>query len=85
MSPNQERDQNHHHQESATPLSFEEKMSKLLNHWIRHNDDHADNYRQWARQAEENGHPEVAALLEEAARMTVEISGRFEAAAKMIA
>ena len=31
----------HAHQTHDT-LSFEEKMIKLLEHWIKHNDDHAD-------------------------------------------
>ena len=82
----------HHHDhgsdhQDATPagtLSFEEKMSRLLEHWVGHNDDHAQNYRDWAAQAKDNQLTEVAGLLEEAARMTDEISEKFKAAARLM-
>ncbi len=61
-------------------MSFEEKMLKLLDHWIRHNDDHAGTYRSWAEKARDNKMDDTAALLLEAAQMTVAINGKFEAA-----
>jgi hypothetical protein len=73
-----------HHEKIPSSLTFDEKLVKLIEHWIRHNNDHAATYRDWARKAGENKHPEVAALLEEAAQMTMEISRRFESAAKQI-
>ena len=53
---------------------------KFLDHWIRHNDDHAGTYRGWAEKARENHLDGAADLLNEAARMTIAISSRFEAA-----
>ncbi|MEI6262997.1 MAG: hypothetical protein WCR46_24280 [Deltaproteobacteria bacterium] len=70
----------HHHHDVQIEMSFEEKMVKLLDHWIRHNDDHAGTYRGWAIKARENHLDAAADLLDEAARMTIAISSRFEAA-----
>jgi hypothetical protein len=50
---------------------------------LKHNDDHAAGYRDWAARARENGLTDAAALLEEAASMTLEINRKFEAAAKV--
>lgn len=74
----------HDHSEERSGLSFEEKMSKLLDHWVKHNDDHAATYRDWAGKAEEGENPQLAVLLEEAAEMTLKISEKFEEAAHLI-
>lgn len=80
-------DHHHHHHhhpaEEPSPLSFRQKFLKLLEHWLKHNDDHAAGYRDWAARARENGLTDAAALLEEAAGMTLEINRKFEAAAKV--
>ncbi len=92
MSHHHDHERKHHHEHShkhehdhGTPgsLSFNEKMVKLLDHWVRHNDDHASNYRDWAAKAKAENLPETAALLEEAADMTRQISEKFETAAKL--
>ncbi len=70
-------DHEHEHHAHDT-LSFEEKMIKLLEHWIKHNEDHADSYRDWAQKAQANGMPDVGALLGEVAEMTADITGKFE-------
>jgi len=59
-------------------------MVKLLDHWIRHNDDHASTYRDWAEKAKTGKLTEVALLLEEAAEMTGRISEKFDQAASLI-
>ncbi|HUV76993.1 MAG TPA: hypothetical protein VMW06_02935 [Desulfobacterales bacterium] len=77
----------HHHQhdhEIRSPLSFDEKMIKLLEHWIKHNDDHAETYRDWAQKAKEKNMREAGLLLEDAAEMTRMISKKFEEAATLI-
>ena len=75
-------DHDHHHDHDIQiTLSFGEKMIKLLEHWIKHNDDHAGTYRDWGQKAKDNGMPETASLLEDAAEMTDKISKKFEAAA----
>lgn len=78
-------DQHHHHDhaEAHSALSFQQKFLTLLEHWLKHNDDHAAGYRDWAARARQNGLADAAALLEEAAGMTLEINRKFEAAAKV--
>ncbi len=77
----------HHHDhagEGGETLSFDRKLVKLLEHWIRHNDDHAENYRDWARKAKEKNFTQEGRLMEDAAEMTLAISQKFEAAIKLI-
>ncbi|MFP4309222.1 MAG: hypothetical protein ACLFRG_00565 [Desulfococcaceae bacterium] len=65
-------------------MSFADRMERLLDHWLGHNADHADTYRQWAEKARENGLAAAAEQLEEAADMTLAINGKFKAAARLI-
>ena len=77
----------HHHKhdhEIQSTLSFDEKMIKLLEHWIKHNGDHAETYRDWAQKAKEKNMREASSLLEDAAEMTLMISKKFEEAAALI-
>ena len=77
----------HHHghaHDTQGTLSFEEKMIKLLEHWIKHNDDHASTYQGWADQAKQNHLEAVAALIEEAAEMNLAVNAKFEQAKALI-
>jgi hypothetical protein len=65
-------------------MSVSEKLAKLLDHWVHHNDDHAANYRDWAARARAEGLDEAAALLEQAAELTQATSEKFSAAARHI-
>ena len=67
----------HKHDDSSSALSEKEKLARILDHWVRHNSDHADNYMQWARKAKENNLQEVARCLEEAAKLTHSITEKF--------
>jgi hypothetical protein len=72
----------HHHdhaqrQETKSTMSDKEKLVKLLDHWVAHNNDHADNYAQWSGKAEEMGLEQVAGLLKDAADLTHAISNKF--------
>jgi hypothetical protein len=82
--PHQPGHSHHHPHEPSTGMSLEEKLVKLLEHWIAHNDEHAKTYRQWSAQARDKGLAATAGLLDEAARMTEKISETFEAAAKTV-
>ena len=70
----------HHDHEVKSTLSFDEKMIKLLEHWIKHNEDHARTYTDWAQKAKEKNKNETARLLEDAAEMTLLIGRKFESA-----
>ena len=77
----------HHHKhdhEIQSTLSFDEKMIKLLEHWIKHNSEHAETYRDWAQKAKEKNMRKASSLLEDAAEMTLMISKKFEEAAALI-
>ncbi len=75
----------HDHSHTLSPsLSFNDKMVKLLAHWIQHNDDHANNYRDWANQAMEKEIPHIAEKLEEAARLTDQITDTFKEASQLL-
>jgi hypothetical protein len=58
-------------------MSDKEKLVKLLDHWVAHNNDHADNYAQWSGKAEEMGLEQAARLLKDAADLTHAISDKF--------
>lgn len=76
----------HHHHEEEQPaeLSFDEKLVKLLEHWIRHNRDHAETYSEWAEKAAAESRGEVAVLLNEAVSRTLELNRCFEKAVKKL-
>lgn len=77
----------HHHaedQNKTESMSLEEKLAKLLDHWIGHNGDHAQTYRDWGDRAKNENLDDVARLLEEAAGMTEKISDIFNAAAESL-
>jgi len=71
----------HHDNETGGELTFDEKMLKLLEHWIKHNHDHAATYQQWSQKAKQNGLEQVARILSEAVETTDSLSRRFEQAA----
>jgi hypothetical protein len=65
-------------------MTFPEKLVKLLDHWIDHNDHHAEDFRKWAKEAVDNDLKEVADLLESAADLTETISDRFREAGEKV-
>jgi hypothetical protein len=73
-------DHHHHDHDSHEEIPFDDKLVKIISHWIKHNEDHALNYRNWAEKAKTNGHGQVAGLLEEAAEMSLTINEKFETA-----
>ena len=86
------KDHHHHHHhhdhkhehdhEPAVPgaVPFDEKLVKIISHWIKHNEEHASNYRNWAESAKANGKQKTAELLEAAAEMSLAVNEKFQAA-----
>ena len=74
----------HAHSHGHVPLSFAEKLGKLLDHWAQHNAHHAADYRRWATDARAGGQLEVAAMLESAAELTDTIGDRLETAREKV-
>ena len=79
-------DHDHHHHDHAPgeTLPFDQKMIKLVTHWIRHNDDHEANYRDWAMKAAGAGLSDVAAELERAAKITGDTTTAFKRALALL-
>jgi hypothetical protein len=76
----------HHHPDHGHPaeLSLDDKLIKLLEHWIRHNQEHAKTYGDWAEKAAADSKEEVSILLNEAVRLSIDLNRKFEKAlAKM--
>jgi hypothetical protein len=71
-------------EEASQSMAFSEKARKLILHWSKHNDDHAQSYRQWAGQFRENGLVSAAAMLESAAVLTEKINGALSEALQHI-
>ncbi|PIP36087.1 MAG: hypothetical protein COS92_04900 [Desulfobacterales bacterium CG07_land_8_20_14_0_80_52_14] len=69
-----------HTHEHYTPnaQSFEEKLIRLLEHWIRHNEDHVKTYREWADQARNHHLHEAASRIEESAVMAEAVTKKLE-------
>jgi hypothetical protein len=65
---------------SQAELSFDEKLIKLLGHWIRHNQEHAKTYGDWAEKAAADSKGEVAVLLNEAVSLSMDLQRKFEQA-----
>lgn len=74
----------HHHDEHHSEMPFEDKLTKVLEHWIKHNVDHAVTYRNWAEKAKAKGAAEVADLLEDAARMSLKVNEAFQRALALV-
>ncbi len=74
----------HTHSETSGELTFTEKSAKRLSHWIQHNEDHAQNYRQWAAEFDQHQLPQVKTLLESAANLTEQINKVLDEALRMV-
>jgi hypothetical protein len=82
----------HHHEQDLhqntqcpMPMAFHEKAGMLLEHWIRHNDEHAQSYRQWAAEFRQNSLGAAALLLESAAELIAHINQTLHEAAEQVA
>ena len=73
---------NHHHHdhEIKSDLTMEQKLEKLLTHWIKHNEDHGKTYREWMVKAEDSGLAKTAKILSDVAELTSEINTKLKEA-----
>ncbi len=74
----------HHHHDVKSDLTFEDKLIKLLEHWLKHNADHAGTYREWAKRARTNNLSQVADLLDQVSAMSVDLDDKFKEALELI-
>ncbi len=61
-----------------------EKLRVLLVHWVEHNLEHAQEFRQWARRAEESGSEEAASKLEAAAQEMKVLNNSLQTALELL-
>ena len=50
----------HEHEEERDQTETLRKLQVMIDHWIEHNDSHAENYREWASKASQAGEEEVS-------------------------
>ena len=74
----------HHHSDHATEMPFSEKMVRLIQHWMKHNSDHAATYQEWAAKARDNHLMELADKIQEITELTREIDHRLKDAANLL-
>jgi len=60
------------------------KLRVLLPHWIEHNEEHADSFRQWAARVTEMGQDESARQIEEAVAHITACNQALDAALKSL-
>jgi hypothetical protein len=70
--------------EGQSGLSEREKLGKLLEFWIKHNDDHVNTYREWSKKAGSENLGEIEHLLKEACERTLSINELFKQAIKKL-
>ena len=69
----------HHHHHETEALSFDEKITKIFDHWIKHNESHAQTYLDWAEKAKAHGRDDIAAVLDEIAKLSDQLTEKMKA------
>ena len=72
-------DHHHDHADGAV-LDFGTKLTRRLEHWRHHNEDHLQGYQQWAEAAGANGCDDVAAHLQAVLTLSRQITEHLEKA-----
>ena len=80
MSHHEHQHHSGHNDNSPAGLAFDDKLIRLLEHWIRHNQEHAQTYSDWAEKAAADSKGEVAILLKEAVSLSMDLQRKFEQA-----
>ncbi len=79
---------NHHHEDIHIKvqgkLSEKGKLGKLLEYWIKHNEEHSKTYLEWSKRADSEGLKDVVGLLQEASEITMSINQLFKNAIKRL-
>ncbi len=77
---------NHNQQQNSTAdeLTTEQKLERLLNHWIAHNESHKETFITWAERAGNDSLDQIALKLEKAGQLSGEITLQLEDALKKL-
>lgn len=60
------------------------KLNKLLHHWMEHNDEHAETYKEWAGKVAALGKTDLSETLLKLCNDTKKLNSLFEEALKKI-
>ncbi len=78
----------HHHEDNSAELkgtlSEREKLGRLLEYWIKHNEEHAATYLEWSKKATTWEIKDVAEILNEAATTALSLNALFQEALKKL-
>ncbi|MGC9964553.1 MAG: hypothetical protein ABSE08_04025 [Syntrophobacteraceae bacterium] len=74
----------HDAETKAETVTGIEKLKKMTEYWISHNEEHARSYRLWAGRAREVGYGEPGDILEQIASEVVEINERLRKVIQII-
>ena len=61
-----------------------EKLRKLLPHWMKHNDEHAKTYKDWAEKMSSLGKKELSEVLEVIHQESQILRGLFQEALRVV-
>jgi hypothetical protein len=70
-----------HKHDAPEPL---QKLIKMVEHWIHHNEDHAQSFKDWAGRARELEKGEVATLLEDVAYQSLQQNEQLRRALSLL-
>jgi len=70
----------HHHDHKQGTHSMSERIEKIIAHWIKHNDDHIQNYQDWSQKARSENMSDVSDILDEVAEMSQTINVKLKEA-----
>jgi hemerythrin superfamily protein len=65
-------------EKNGETISEMEKLKKMAEHWIAHNEEHARSYRLWANRAKEAGREETGEILEDIAGEMLDQNRKLE-------
>ena len=80
----EEHPHDHEPAKKADELPEKDKLRKMVEHWISHNEDHARSYRLWASRARDAGYLEPGGILEEVASEIIQQNGKLIRIAQII-
>ena len=69
----------HHHHDETGELSFGEKLVRLFDHWIKHNESHAQTYLDWGEKAKAQGREDISVLLNDIAGLSDQLTEKLKA------
>jgi hypothetical protein len=67
-----------HSHDQVHELTLEQKLEKLLGHWINHNESHKDTFFTWAQRAKGEGIDQIALDLEKAGQLSQEVTQQLK-------